>query len=46
MSVKNIYDQWAKYYSEDQDTIFLFDLEKQCVINMLNLHKNNKFLDI
>jgi ubiquinone/menaquinone biosynthesis C-methylase UbiE len=46
MSVKSIYNKWATLYDWDQDTIFLFDLEKKGVMDMLNLDEHDMVLDI
>ena len=46
MSVKSAYDKRAKYYAKDIDTIFLFEMEKDIVMDFLGLKKNTKILDL
>lgn len=46
MSVKSAYDKRAKYYTKDTDTIFLFEMEKNIVMEFLDLKKDTKILDL
>ena len=46
MSVQSTYNTRAKYYVQDTDTIFLFEMEKDTVMNFLELKKDTKILDI